>query len=80
VQAALDKLQLLQRRTTLIVAHKLSTVRNADKIVLLSEGGRVTEEGSHAELMARNGAYAELVSRPPVSMTAPLSFVQVTLV
>jgi ATP-binding cassette, subfamily B, bacterial MsbA len=80
VQAALDRLQLLQRRTTLIVAHKLSTVRNADKIVLLSEGGRVTEAGSHTELMARNGAYCELVSRASVSMTPPLSPAQVTLV
>jgi ABC-type multidrug transport system fused ATPase/permease subunit len=79
VQAALDKLQLLQRRTAIIVAHKLSTVRNADKIVMLS-GGRVTEEGTHTELMARRGVYSELNRRPSVIAAAPLSPAQVALV
>jgi ABC-type multidrug transport system fused ATPase/permease subunit len=72
-------LQLLQRRTTIIVAHKLSTVRNADKIVMLS-GGRVTEEGTHTELMARRGVYSELIRRPSLTVIAPLSSVQVALV
>ncbi|WP_347267657.1 ABC transporter ATP-binding protein [Paracoccus sp. (in: a-proteobacteria)] len=58
VQQALDELS--QGRTTLVIAHRLSTVRQADKIVVI-ESGRVVEEGSHEGLMARNGAYAALV-------------------
>lgn len=51
--------QLMQGRTTFVIAHRLSTVRRADKILVLHEG-RVAEEGSFAELMARNGMFAEL--------------------
>lgn len=51
VQEALDHLQQLKRRTTLVVAHRLTTIRNADQIAVLG-GGRVTELGSHDELMA----------------------------
>ena len=58
VSAALR--QLSAGRTTLVIAHRLSTVREADKIVVMDEG-RVIEEGDHASLMARNGAYARLV-------------------
>ena len=47
-------------RTTIMVAHRLSTIRNADKIHVIEEG-RVVEEGSHDELMARKGRYLELV-------------------
>ena len=57
VQAALQKLML--HRTTLVIAHRLSTVEHADKIVVLSQG-RVVESGTHRELLARNGVYAGL--------------------
>lgn len=52
--------KLAHGRTTIIIAHRLSTVRNADRIAVI-EDGRITELGSHDQLMAKNGAYAELV-------------------
>jgi len=51
--------ELMRGRTTLVIAHRLSTVQNADLIVVI-QGGRVVEQGSNAELLARNGAYAAL--------------------
>lgn len=57
VQEALTR--LMAGRTTLVIAHRLSTVIDADRIYVL-DGGRVVEQGSHNELLARNGLYAEL--------------------
>jgi len=57
VQEALDRLS--EGRTTIVIAHRLATVRNADKIVVM-EAGRVVEQGSHKDLLARGGSYARL--------------------
>lgn len=57
IQTALNKLS--EGRTTLVVAHRLSTVKNADEIIVITSNG-VEERGSHDELIARNGIYKEL--------------------
>lgn len=59
VQAALDDLQKKQPRTTLVVAHRLGTVKNCDQIAVLSEGG-VKELGDHTALLEKKGLYHEL--------------------
>jgi ABC-type multidrug transport system fused ATPase/permease subunit len=58
VQHALD--QLMRGRTSLIIAHRMKTVRNADRIVVLQHG-RISEAGSHVELMQRSGIYERYV-------------------
>src|SRR5699024_7569334 len=63
VQAALDRVS--RGRTTITIAHRLSTVRDADQIVVLDRGSAV-ERGTHDELVARGGRYAALAAREPV--------------
>lgn len=57
VQTALE--HLMQGRTTLVIAHRLATIRDADKILVL-DGGRIIDQGTHDELVAKGGRYAEL--------------------
>ncbi len=57
VQEALDN--LMKNRTVIVIAHRLSTIQNADKIVVVNDG-KIAEEGTHEELIKRNGAYAAL--------------------
>jgi len=57
IQEGLD--EVMKRRTSVVIAHRLSTIRNADRIIVLREG-KIIEEGSHDELLAAGGYYAEL--------------------
>lgn len=57
IQLSLE--ELAKNRTTIVIAHRLSTVRNADEIFVLTEEG-IQEKGTHEELLSRNGIYAGL--------------------
>lgn len=78
IQAALQK--VIGNRTTLVIAHRLSTIENAD-VILVIDQGRIIEQGSHAELIAKQGAYARLhhiqfktqteKTEPPLEIATP---------
>lgn len=57
VQNALDR--LMEGRTAIVIAHRLSSIRNADRIIVM-ENGEVVEEGSHAQLLLHSGRFAQL--------------------
>ena len=59
IQEALD--ELCRGRTTLVVAHRLSTIKNADEIAVIADG-KIAEQGTHDALIAKNGIYADLYS------------------
>jgi ABC-type multidrug transport system fused ATPase/permease subunit len=65
---------LLAGRTTFVIAHRLSTVRRADQILLMEEG-RVIERGNHESLMAARGVYYEMVRRQMDSHGEPMETV-----
>jgi subfamily B ATP-binding cassette protein MsbA len=74
IEDALEK--LLVGRTTLIIAHRLSTVRRADRLVVVDHG-RIVEEGTHPDLLARGGLYARLYQRQFREEDVPISGVGV---
>ena len=59
VQVALEN--MMQNRTSIVIAHRLSTIQKADTIVVMQKG-EIVEQGTHADLLAKDGMYAKLVS------------------
>ncbi|KNG83522.1 multidrug resistance protein 1, 2, 3 (p glycoprotein 1, 2, 3), partial [Aspergillus nomiae NRRL 13137] len=70
VQRALDKAS--EGRTTIVIAHKLATIRQADNIIVMKKG-RIVEHGTHDSLLARDGAYAQLVRVQDLAVSSPRS-------
>ncbi len=70
VQEAIDK--AMEGRTVLVVAHRLSTVKNADMVVVIKKG-KVKEHGTHGELVKKGGLYSKLVNRQLQSSFTELS-------
>ena len=62
VQAAIDKLIRSGKQTVVVVAHRLSTIKDADEIILM-KNGKVSERSTHTELIEKNGGYKKLVQR-----------------
>ena len=58
--------EVIRGKTVIVIAHRLSTIRNADKIIVI-EQGRITEEGTHTELISRKGTYAKLIEMQQLS-------------
>ncbi|MGN1119285.1 MAG: ATP-binding cassette domain-containing protein, partial [Oscillospiraceae bacterium] len=71
IQSAIDK--VIRGRTSIVIAHRLSTVRGAD-IILAVRGGKIVEQGTHSELMERGGYYARLYRRQFEDETAEAIF------
>jgi ATP-binding cassette subfamily C protein CydCD len=69
VRSALDA--LMRDRTTIVIAHRLSTVRDADRLAVLDRG-RLVETGTHTELLTRNGLYARLIRRQLAAAQQPM--------
>lgn len=61
--------ELAKGRTSIVIAHRLATVRNADRIIVI-ENGRITEEGTHDKLMAQGGVYAELCNTQTLAQSS----------
>ena len=70
VQKGLEN--LMKGRTAIIIAHRLATVKQSDRIIVLDKG-RIVEQGTHEELIKQNGLYASLVSKQNLMETNPLS-------
>ena len=74
VEAAIqDQLQkLMQGKTVIAIAHRLSTIAMMDRLIVIN-GGKVAEQGSHADLLANNGIYAELWRRQTNGFLSPMT-------
>ena len=66
VQNAINNIVKKQKITTIVIAHRLSTVKNAD-IIMFIDKGRIVEMGSHEELILKNGEYKKLVQKQLIS-------------
>ena len=74
IQEALDR--LMSQRTSFVIAHRLSTVRNADQILVMDRG-KIVERGQHDALVAQGGIYARLVQHSSLDSTASMDLARV---